>query len=118
MKNRYTESYRINKKKHRDRRKKEIREAIESMRTPCLFCGINENIVYHHADPTTKDGNINAFYRYSLSRATEEFKKCWCLCQECHIKLHQRLVDPLPSCYDDYLLRKTSKVPDLTDLFL
>jgi hypothetical protein len=110
------DKYRANKKKHRDRRKLMIREAIESKRTPCLFCGSEDDIQYHHVDPTVKDGNINYFYVFSVGRALEEFSKCWCLCKECHVKLHQRLCDPLPSCYDDYV-RKPKNANDLTFLF-
>ena len=111
------DKYSATKKKTRDRRKREIREYIESKRTPCLFCGTKDNIQYHHADATEKNDTIARFYRYSLNRAIEEFEKCWCLCQSCHIKLHQRLVDPLPSCYDGYIRKPENPKQDLTFLF-
>ena len=71
----------------------------------CLFCGCDENIVYHHADSNKKELSIGAMLHMSTKTLLKELDKCWSLCSSCHIKLHQRLVDPLPECYDSILKR-------------
>jgi hypothetical protein len=74
---------------------------IQQLKKPCLFCQSENDIEFHHIDPNKKDGCVKDFKTYSKKRIDEEIKKCWCLCNSCHKKLHKRLCDPLPSCYDE-----------------
>jgi hypothetical protein len=89
-------------KKDRDKKVKKSKDYIESNKKPCLFCNSTENIEFHHFNPLEKEVNsIARLYNYSNNRIDEELKKCWCLCYDCHKKLHRRLCDPLPICYED-----------------
>ena len=93
-------------KKYIERKKQKPKnnlEYIHSLKKPCLFCQTEKNIEFHHIDPNKKEGNVNRFKTYSKRKIDDEYKKCWCLCYDCHKKLHRRLCDPLPSCYDDFL---------------
>lgn len=87
---------------YRRRQKKKEKERfnlyIESLKTECLFCGTTENLVFHHVNPYEKKTEVPC--TKSKKGANEEVVKCWCLCESCHTKLHQRLCDPLPSAYD------------------
>ena len=74
-------------------------QLAQDLKTPCLFCGAEE-VVYHHVDPNTKSFSLSGARMHTQKQVREEVKKCWCLCEDCHVKLHQRLVDPLPICFD------------------
>ena len=87
--------YRKN-KKEKDRKK--IKDYVWSLVTECLFCGDTKNLVFHHVNPNEK--KIDVPQSRTKKQANEEASKCWCLCSQCHIKLHQRLCDPLPCAYD------------------
>ena len=89
-------------KKDRDKKVKKSKEYIESNKKPCLFCQSEDSIEFHHLNPNKKEGCIKDFKTYSKKKIDDEFKKCWCLCHSCHKKLHRRLCDPFPSCYDGY----------------
>ena len=92
--NKYLE-YRKNAKK---KEKERVKLYIESLTSECFFCGLGENLVFHHVNPNEKEREVTS--ASSKKQANEEAAKCWCLCQSCHTKLHQRLCDPLPSAYD------------------
>jgi len=79
-------------------------ELLETLKTECLFCGSNDEILFHHINSNIKLRNVCSMTQLSAASIKQEATKCWCLCQSCHIKLHQRLVDPLPSCYDNYTI--------------
>ena len=79
-----------------------MRAYIEEKATPCLFCGSTHNIVWHHVNPNEK--NKNVYSVWSWKSINEEMDKCWCLCEPCHHKLHLRLVDPLPECYEKIMI--------------
>ena len=87
--------YRRNAKR---RDKKRVKDYIKSLATDCLFCGSTDNLNFHHVNPNEKD--IEVANARSKKKVKEEVAKCWCLCESCHTKLHQRLCDPLPSTYD------------------
>ena len=72
-------------------------QQAEELKTPCLFCGSEDKIEWHHWNPLDKVVGIAGANSYELMH--KEIKKCWCLCEDCHTKLHQRLVDPLPHLY-------------------
>ena len=88
--------------RQRDRKKTKERNSnyIKSKTTPCLFCGSEERIEWHHINSAMKDKTKNYFYGCSLQKIDEELEKCWQLCYCCHKKLHRRMVDPLPICYN------------------
>jgi hypothetical protein len=89
-----------NRRKDRKRTKERNLEYIKSKTTPCLFCGSDERIEWHHFNPATKDKKHYYFLGCSLDKIDEELEKCWQLCYDCHKKLHRRMVDPLPICYE------------------
>ena len=89
------EKYKASQRK-KDRLKERLqrcRDLIESHKTPCLFCGTEENIEFHHVNALGKEIRVTSLT--TIKKINEEVKKCWCLCRSCHTKLHQRLVDPL-----------------------
>ena len=93
--------YKEAKRNERKRRKERQLVFIDELKQPCLFCGENnkDEIQLHHVNATEKKFDPTSG-SHSLKSIAEEVKKCWCLCKECHTKLHQRLCDPLPSAYD------------------
>ena len=95
------EKYKEHKRNKRKLEKTRKTEYIKSKKEPCLFCGSDENIEMHHKNPNEKDGLIyKTLSTRSYKTIDEEIDKCWWLCKSCHQKLHQRLCDPLPQCYD------------------
>ncbi len=98
------EKYERQRKLSRDRENKKKRAYINSHKQDCFFCGADKNTVnieFHHKNPLEKQFAISHMRRMSFASIDAEIKKCWCLCEECHTKLHQRLIDPLPSAYDE-----------------
>lgn len=86
-----------NKKRAKQRDRERLKNHINSISSECLFCGGKEDLVFHHVNANEKERDVaNAG---SVKRINEEIVKCWCLCESCHIKLHQRLCDPLPGTY-------------------
>ena len=73
---------------------------LQEHRKNCLFCESEDNLQFHHINPLEKKFDVGQNLQYSQETILKEIKKCWCLCKECHIKLHNRLVDPLPSTYN------------------
>ena len=88
-----------NRRRERKVRKARNVEYIKSKTTPCLFCGSEERIEWHHINPSVKDKEKSYFFQCSFQKIDEELEKCWQLCYHCHKKLHRRMVDPLPICY-------------------
>ena len=93
------DKYRESRRKERNARHKRQIAYIKSLSRPCLFCGSEENLQWHHYNPVDKSREILKLNNASRKRIDEEVAKCWCLCYDCHSKLHRRMVDPLPSCY-------------------
>lgn len=89
-------SKKISKLKEKRKRAKYIQDS----KRPCLFCGSEENIEFHHINPTEKEYSVTSLASWSYKKVNEELAKCWCLCRECHEKLHRRMCDPLPETYD------------------
>ena len=87
-----------NRKKQKGKYKRSLLEYIKELKKPCLFCGADD-VVFHHINANEKLFEISGSKNKSKKQIKEEADKCWCLCQNCHVKLHQRLVDPLPTCY-------------------
>jgi len=75
-------------------------EYIQDSKRPCLFCGCEKNIEFHHINPTEKESSVTSLSSWSYKKINEELSKCWCLCRECHDKLHRRMCDPLPETYN------------------
>ncbi len=82
------------------RRAQRALELVNQYRISCLFCESKSNLQFHHINPLEKKFDVTNNLQYSQETILKEINKCWCLCKECHIKLHNRLVDPLPSTYN------------------
>lgn len=56
---------------------------------------------FHHLDPAKKDFDVSSGIRkgYSRNKVLKEIAKCVVLCENCHRKLHNRLVS-LPEEFD------------------
>jgi hypothetical protein len=86
-------------KKSREREKQKIKDYIELKKKPCLFCGSINQIEFHHFNPIEKEKTVSS--HKTFKKVDDELAKCWCLCYECHSKLHRRMCDPLPICYEE-----------------
>lgn len=93
-------NHRLKSRNLKKERTKQIQKFILENTKPCLFCGDDKNIQFHHINPNEKENTISRLKNWSQKKVENEIKKCWCLCEECHLKLHQRLCDPLPICYE------------------
>ena len=85
-------------KKEKEKEYKRWKLIQESLKTECLFCGKTDKLVFHHVNASEKKAEVMTLRTKKGIR--EELPKCWCLCESCHTKLHQRLCDPLPDTYD------------------
>jgi uncharacterized Fe-S cluster-containing MiaB family protein len=49
----------------------------------------------HHADPSEKEYQVGTMvlHSYSMKRIATELDKCFCLCKNCHTKVHAGLLD-------------------------
>jgi len=92
--------YVANRDKCKKNAKIRLKQYIESLKKPCLFCGSEEKLEFHHVNPTEKEYTVTNLRSFSKRKIDQEISKCWCLCSCCHKKLHQRALDPLPSAYD------------------
>ena len=84
-KNKYTESRKLNREKHK------IWLADYKKTLSCETCGENHPacLDFHHIDPSLKEDSINRIkQRYSLEYLKKEIEKCKVLCSNCHRKLH------------------------------
>lgn len=75
------------------RRRASIREMVEAFKSNgCALCGERERccLSAHHMDPRTKDFGISdgGRRRVTVARVRTELKKCICLCENCHRKVH------------------------------
>ena len=85
--------YNTKKRQYRDyslNRQKRMENWINSLKTPCVFCGENDPICidWHHIDPNEKSFAISHIKGKAKERTLEEMKKCICICSNCHRKLH------------------------------
>lgn len=71
-------------------RQKRCEDWINSLKTPCVFCGESDPVCidWHHIDPSQKEFAISFIKGKSKERTLEEMKKCICVCASCHRKLH------------------------------
>ena len=71
----------------------------KKLKAGCKHCGYKKHavgLVWHHIDPSTKEGEINKMKKNTLSRFKKvvlEIWKCIVLCATCHNVEHQRLRD-------------------------
>ena len=69
----------------------------KKLRKGCKHCGYKKHavgLVWHHVDPSTKEGEISRMKKNTLSRFKKvilETWKCIILCATCHNVEHQRL---------------------------
>ncbi len=92
------DKYEAYKKRQKDGDRRRAKEYINSLMKPCLFCGSDDDIHFHHVNPNEKKSEVVTIRTKTAIR--EEVVKCWCLCRNCHQALHMRLCDPLPTTYD------------------
>ena len=71
-------------------RQKRCEDWINSLKTPCVFCGETDPICidWHHINPKEKSFAISHIKGKAKERTLEEMKKCVCVCANCHRKLH------------------------------
>ena len=76
-------------------RKLKIREWYNGYKKQfkCKYCNSNEDIHFHHIDPSNKKTEVSRLvhYGYSIDRILEEIEKCIPLCRSCHSKEGYRL---------------------------
>ena len=69
----------------------------KKLKKGCQHCGYKKHavgLVWHHVDPSTKEGEISAMKKNTLTRFKKivlEIWKCIVLCANCHNVEHQRL---------------------------
>ena len=58
----------------------------------CFDCGRKTNLVFHHANPSTKSFEMADARRLnkSFKEIRQEVDKCWLLCRKCHPKYHRK----------------------------
>ena len=82
----------------RSRERRERNQAwLKSQQTPCLFCGTDEQIEWHHKNGNDKTITISG--ANNMSKIKNDINDCWCLCKTCHSQLHRGLVIPMADCY-------------------
>lgn len=68
------------------------RDFIDQIRrtNKCAVCGETRwyTLVFHHSDPSVKEGNISQMTRMSISCIQAEMDKCELLCANCHLAFH------------------------------
>jgi len=114
------DKYLKNRKKQRDKERNKKRNYINSKKQDCFFCGADKNkvpIEFHHKNSLEKEFNISNMRAKSYAMIDNEILKCWSLCELCHTKLHQRLLDPLPESYDILITDTEDEYGPLKDLF-
>lgn len=77
----------------RKKRRQEIQMVIDAFRVSgCVRCGeiVGCCLIAHHVDPKTKSFNIGTArsHTYSVEKVVAELKKCVCVCDNCHRKIH------------------------------
>jgi len=78
-------------------RKRTKRELIEYKGGCCEICGYNKcdrALVFHHLDPEEKDFGLSTRgLTKSLEKLKEEADKCALLCSNCHMEIHDGLIE-------------------------
>lgn len=83
------------KRNSRYARKKEYKNSLGGK---CQVCGYNKcqkALHFHHIDPKTKNFAISEALRksYPQQEVWEEIKKCILVCANCHVEIHDGLID-------------------------
>ena len=69
----------------------------KKLKAGCRHCGYKKYavaLVWHHVDPSKKEGAINKMKKNTLGRFKKivlEIRKCIILCSNCHAAEHQKL---------------------------
>lgn len=81
----YNEHRELKKQERKDKRNK-----IHELKTPCVKCGEDRPYVidFHHINPVDKEFEISQLPNVSNSRLLKELDKCVCLCRNCHAEFH------------------------------
>ena len=69
------------------------RELIKRYKTKCHFCGESETccLEFHHFKPK-KFGISQGITTKTTEELEQELQKCYCVCKNCHAKLHNGLI--------------------------
>ena len=75
-------------------KRREKRDYISSLKTPCVICNESDPIVldWHHLDPSTKETGLNRVDK-PLHVLVAETKKCVTVCANCHRRIHAGTVE-------------------------
>ncbi len=57
----------------------------------CVITGGNEDLIFHHTDPTTKSFGMNKAFEHSWNTILEEMDKCVVVTRSTHGKIHSAL---------------------------
>lgn len=63
--------------------------AIEHLGGKCICCGSDEDLDFHHKDPSTKLFTIAKASSFGEERFWKEVAKCELLCRDCHTAHHK-----------------------------
>jgi len=70
-------------------------KAVEYMGGCCKICGYSRCVralSFHHIDPSAKEFRVSS-KSYSWDRVLKELEKCVMLCSNCHMELHDDLIE-------------------------
>ena len=87
--------------KKRRERCKEYYDMVKS-HSSCMCCGSKDRIQFHHVNPNSKRFEVSQGVNYSLESLKQEMRKCWVMCEGCHLKLHRNLLCVFSQFYDGY----------------
>ena len=80
-----------------DRRRKKIKaQLIELHGGECVVCGYSKchrALQFHHMDPEKKDFSLSSKNVMNFDKAVKEAKKCLLVCGNCHVEIHEGLID-------------------------
>lgn len=77
------------------RRRKKVR-AVEYKGGKCRVCAYKRSMAalqFHHLDPSQKDFGIGHAAAWAWDRIKKEIDKCVLLCANCHIEVHNGILD-------------------------
>lgn len=79
-----------------EHRKRKKSRAVDYKGGKCRVCGYKRclgALQFHHLDPSQKDFSINQAAARSWEYLRAELDKCVLLCGNCHVEVHDGLVD-------------------------
>jgi 5-methylcytosine-specific restriction endonuclease McrA len=74
--------------------------AWEYLGGKCVVCGYNDDLEFHHVDPSTKLFNIGSKLSMAWDKLILELDKCVLLCYDCHKKESIKVLKKIYPCPD------------------